>query len=87
MVEIDGEPVQPAALAAELRARPGVAEAAVLAVPDPRLGARLVAFVANADASAPPLLLPARVVTLQSLPHAPDGSIDYQALQRMASAE
>jgi acyl-coenzyme A synthetase/AMP-(fatty) acid ligase len=86
-VEVDGERVQPELLEAELRGRPGVREAALLVVPDARLGPRLTAFVAVAEGAEPPPAPPARVVPLLSLPHAPDGSIDRQALRRMASAE
>jgi hypothetical protein len=86
-IELEGERLHPTVLEAELRAREEVREAAVLVVPDERLGARLYAFVALADATARLTLTTARVMTLESLPHAPDGSIDYQALQRMASPE
>jgi acyl-CoA synthetase (AMP-forming)/AMP-acid ligase II len=68
-----------------LAATPGVREAAVLAVADPRGGVRVYAF-ADGDASAAPPWAGKRV-TLESLPHAADGSIDRQALRRMVSAD
>jgi len=56
----------------------------VLAVRD-AAGERYQAFVAG-DATAVPRH-PARVVALDSLPHRPDGSVDREALRRMASAD
>ena len=64
--------------------RPGVREAAVLLVRD-RMGERLYAFVAG-DAAAVPRH-PARVVALDRCRTPPDGSIDREALRRMAAAD
>jgi len=76
--------VDPDALERVVAATPGVREAAVLSVRD-AAGDRLYAFVAG-DAAAVPRH-PARVVALESLPHRADGSIDREALRRMASAD
>jgi hypothetical protein len=56
----------------------------VLAVRD-AAGERLYAFVAG-DTTAVPRH-PARVVTLDSLPHRTDGTVDREALRRMATVE
>ncbi|HEX9105378.1 MAG TPA: hypothetical protein VF997_24375, partial [Polyangia bacterium] len=76
--------VDVAALERAIASTPGVREAAVLAV---RAGAgeRYWAFVAG-DATAVPRH-PARLVALESLPHRPDGTVDREALRRMASAD
>ena len=76
--------VDEAALEQLMAATPGVREAAVLAVRD-AAGRRLYAFVAGDAAFVP--RHPARVVALDSLPHRPDGSIDREALRRMASVD
>ncbi|HEY2743997.1 MAG TPA: hypothetical protein VGL86_05225 [Polyangia bacterium] len=76
--------VDEAALERAIAATPGVREAAVLAVRD-AAGERLYAFVAG-DATAVPRH-PARVVVLESLPHAGDGSVDRRALRRMAAVD
>jgi acyl-CoA synthetase (AMP-forming)/AMP-acid ligase II len=72
------------ALERAIAATPGVREAAVLAVRD-AAGERYYVFVAG-DATAV-ARHPARVVTLDSLPHRPDGAVDREALRRMASAD
>jgi hypothetical protein len=65
-----------------LAAQAGVREAAVLAFPYAD-GARLAGFVAGADAT----FGGAKVATLESLPHAGDGTIDRVKLRRMSSAD
>jgi hypothetical protein len=80
----DVDAVDSAALERELAATPGVREAAVLAVGRPPTQ-RLHAFVAG-DATAVPRH-PARIVTLETLPHRADGSIDREALRRMTSTD
>jgi hypothetical protein len=76
--------VDAALLERAIATAPGVREAAVVAVRDSR-GERLYAFVSG-DATAAPQH-PARLVTLESLPHRADGDIDRDALRRMATAE
>ncbi len=76
--------VDVAALERTVAGAPGVREAAVLAVRD-AVGERVYAFVAG-DATAVPRH-PARVVVLESLPHAADGTIDRRALRRMAAVD
>ena len=73
-----------AALERAIVATPGVREAAVLSVRD-AAGERYYAFVAG-DATCVPRH-PARLVTLESLPHRADGAVDREALRRMASAD
>lgn len=81
----DGKPLLRASFAIEraLAAQPGVREAAVLAYAAAGGGARLAGFVAGADAT----FAGAKVVTLESLPHAADGTIDRAKLRRMSSAD
>jgi acyl-coenzyme A synthetase/AMP-(fatty) acid ligase len=67
-----------------IAATAGVREAAVLLVRD-RAGERVYAFIAG-DATAVPRH-PARVVTLESLPHRADGAVDREALRRMVSVD
>lgn len=67
-----------------IAAAPGVREAAVVAARDAR-GERLYAFVSGDSAAAPQH--PARLVTLESLPHRSDGSVDREALRRMVSTD
>lgn len=76
--------VDAAALEAAIAATPGVREAAVLAVRD-RAGERVYAFIAG-DATAVPRH-PARVVTLESLPHRAGGAVNREALRRMVSVD
>ncbi|HEX6837755.1 MAG TPA: hypothetical protein VF334_14345, partial [Polyangia bacterium] len=78
------ERIAPEALERLIASTPGVREAAVLAIRD-TAGERLHAFVAG-DASLVPRH-PARVAVLESLPHRLDGSVDREALRRMATAD
>ncbi len=80
----DVDRVDTAALERAIAATPGVREAAVLAVRD-GAGERIYAFVAGEGRAVP--RHPARVVTLESLPHGSDGAVDREALRRMASAD
>ncbi|MCU1278728.1 MAG: o-succinylbenzoate--CoA ligase, partial [bacterium] len=80
----DVETVDAAALERAIATTPGVREAAVLQVGSG--GAeRLHAFVAG-DAAAV-ARHPARVITLETLPHRADGTIDREALRRMAATD
>ena len=76
--------VDAAALERSIAATAGVREAAVLLVRD-RAGERVYAFVAG-EASAVPRH-PARLVTLESLPHRAGGAVDREALRRMVSTD
>jgi amino acid adenylation domain-containing protein len=79
-----------------LLAHPGVSEAAVVAVPDERIGNRLIAFVAVGDgvgetdlrrhcaAALPRYMVPASVGVGGELPHTSTGKIDRQALEERA---
>jgi acyl-CoA synthetase (AMP-forming)/AMP-acid ligase II len=71
---------------------PGVRKAAVVAVPDERIGSRLVGFVASerpldpmdlkghCAEALPRYMAPASIVVDRSLPHTSTGKIDRQAL-------
>ncbi|MCL8023818.1 AMP-binding protein [Nocardioides bruguierae] len=89
------------AVAAALRATPGVAQAEVVGVPDEEWGNVLVALVVPADADAPPPLetlrdavaetrprawAPRRLVLLEELPLLANGKPDRLALQALAAA-
>jgi fatty-acyl-CoA synthase len=55
-INTGGEKVWPEEVEAVLRSHPGVADAAVVGVPDPRWGERVAAVVQPADPAAPPSL-------------------------------
>ncbi|MGZ3425132.1 MAG: AMP-binding protein [Polyangia bacterium] len=80
----DVDAVDTGVLERELAATPGVRESAGLAV-GRRPNQRLYAFVAG-DAAVVPKH-PARVVTLETLPHRADGTIDREALRRMIATD
>jgi hypothetical protein len=80
----DVDAVDSDALERDLAATTGVREAAVLAV-GRRPAQRLYAFIAGDAALVP--RHPARVVTLETLPHRADGSIDREALRRMVATD
>jgi acyl-CoA synthetase (AMP-forming)/AMP-acid ligase II len=86
-IEVEGERLDPQALEAELRALPGVREVALLIVPDARLGPRPIAFVTLAETQAAVTLPPVRVVIVAALPRTPDGTLNHEALRRMASPD
>jgi acyl-CoA synthetase (AMP-forming)/AMP-acid ligase II len=81
---------------AVLVGHPAVREAAVIAVPDERIGSRLVGFVAAENAvdgldlkrhcarALPRYMVPASIVVEPSLPHTSTGKIDRQALTSRA---
>ncbi|MDI2125352.1 class I adenylate-forming enzyme family protein [Yinghuangia seranimata] len=84
-----GLKVQPSEVAEVLRLAPGVADAAVAALPDPRLGEVPCAFVVPRDAAAPdpaaldawcrthlaPFKVPVRYVTVDALPRNEAGKV------------
>ncbi|CAH0231879.1 AMP-binding protein [Roseomonas sp. CECT 9278] len=92
-VKVNGNRVDPAEVEAALRALPGVADAAVLAR-QAGMRTELVAVAATAASAAAlrPLLaarlpghaVPARIITLPSLPLLPGGKPDLQALGALA---
>jgi amino acid adenylation domain-containing protein len=82
-----------------LHAHPAIGEAAVVAVPDERIGNRLVAYVA-ADGEVEPMelkrhsatalpryMVPAEIVVEDGLPRTSTGKIDRQQLAARAAAE
>lgn len=96
VVSVNGVNVSPHAVEEALLAVPGVRDAAVLAIPDERRGARLVAFVVR-DHSAPAADAIAEAATevlgsaarpevrvADSLPRLPQGKIDRMSLMREA---
>lgn len=91
--------VEPAAVEAALTAIPGIAEAACIGVPDPRMGeAPAAAIVVDDDAPSaeeiwrhlrvtlPSPSMPVQVLTLASLPRTPRGKLDRQALAEAFAA-
>ncbi|MEZ4314373.1 MAG: AMP-binding protein [Polyangiaceae bacterium] len=96
MVKIRGYRVEPGEVEAALSLHPGVEQAAVLSVEDPRLGKVLHAHVATKKGAAeaaterglrvflserlPPYMVPEKVMLLDELPRTTTGKIDYQAL-------
>ena len=93
MVKSGGYRIELGEVESALASHPAVAEAAVIAVPDPGLGARLVAFVqaAHGDPSAadlrshcasrlPPYMCPTVIEWVDSLPRGLTGKVDRAAL-------
>jgi acyl-CoA synthetase (AMP-forming)/AMP-acid ligase II len=95
VVKIGGERVSAEEVAEVLRAAPGVFEAGVVAIPDDRLGARLVAFVIGGEKAAlqawlrdrlPPAKRP-RLEQVTELPRTANGKLDLAALKAQAERE
>jgi O-succinylbenzoic acid--CoA ligase len=97
-----GVNVSSTAVAAVLRAHPGVADAAVVGVPDAEWGHRVVAYVVPVDAGHPPTLTQVRdhvraskgaaaaprdLVTLRAIPRTPLGKLDRPALRAAGVAD
>jgi acyl-CoA synthetase (AMP-forming)/AMP-acid ligase II len=90
-LKVGGFSVFPAEVEAELQSAPGVADVAVVGVPDDRLGERLVAVVVpNAGFEAEAFLAwagdhitgyrrPSEVVEIEELPRGPNGKVDRGA--------
>jgi long-chain acyl-CoA synthetase len=93
LVKIAGERVSTEEVTEALRALDGVREAAVVAVPDERLGARLVGFVVASTPTAeltralrerlPPAKRP-RLMEVDALPRTSNGKVDLPALKARA---
>jgi acyl-CoA synthetase (AMP-forming)/AMP-acid ligase II len=95
-LKVGGFSVFPAEVEAELRGHPAVAELAVVGVPDPRLGERLVAlvvprgsfdseeFLAWATERVAPYRRPRAAVTVAILPVGNNGKLDRGAAGRLA---
>jgi o-succinylbenzoate---CoA ligase len=101
MINTGGEKVAPGPVAAALEQCPGVREAVVIGMPDPRWGERVTAIVVPADPADPPALPALRELVAQRLPRyaAPralllvpeipvlgPGKPDLAALRRLAAA-
>jgi long-chain acyl-CoA synthetase len=94
LVKVSGEKVYPAEIETALEEVPGVDEAAVIAIPDEKHGARLHAFVqlkpgtAMNDAelrtavrgSLEPYKIPRSFAIIEALPRTPTGKTDKKAL-------
>ncbi len=103
VLNVGGQRVGTAEIEAALRAHPRVAEAAVVARPDPLLGEAVVAFVVLKGGAAEPGLAealaeevaraigpharPAEVVFLDSLPKTPSGKVMRRHLRKVARGE
>ena len=93
-VKIRGHRVEAGEVESALTAYPGVAEAVVVALPEPDAGTRLVAYTAPAGAGAPAAgelrahlrgrlpawMVPSSFVALDALPKTPNGKLDRGAL-------
>jgi amino acid adenylation domain-containing protein len=93
-VKIRGYRIEPGEVEAALTACPGVAEAAVLALPDGQGERRLVAFVVGSVSAEelrerlkrrlPEYMVPAAFAFLDALPLSPSGKVDRRALSQRA---
>jgi o-succinylbenzoate---CoA ligase len=97
VINTGGYKVVPGEVAAALQTCPGVRDAAVLGLPDPEWGERVVAVVVPADPADPPSLellrlhvrdllpryaAPSRVVVVDAVPMLPSGKHDIAQLRR-----
>ncbi|MBM3271259.1 MAG: acyl--CoA ligase, partial [Candidatus Sericytochromatia bacterium] len=98
VVKCGGERVSLEEVAGVIRGAPGVEDACVVALPDDRLGMRLVAFVAGEDGIAgrvqdllrawlPPAKRPSRIVGLPALPRSLNGKLDVALLRELAGEQ
>jgi amino acid adenylation domain-containing protein len=98
-VKVRGYRIELGDIETVLNSHPRVSEAAVVAAPDERVGARLVGFVSG-DASLeamelrrhcaealPRYMVPAAIEVSEALPHTSTGKVDRQELSRRAAAE
>ena len=97
-VKIRGFRIEPGEIERTLTLHAGLRDAAVLAVEDPAVGPRLVAFVVPSGDEAPmvrelrehlsvtlpPYMIPSAFVTLPALPLTPNGKVDRRALLAQA---
>jgi long-chain acyl-CoA synthetase len=96
-VKVSGFSVFPAEVEDELHGGPGVAELAIVGVPDERTGDRLVALVVPSKDFAPDVFVawahdqvagyrrPREVVVVDALPRGPHGKLDRDAATALAS--
>ena len=97
VINTGGYMVVPGEVAAVLQTCPGVRDVAVLGLPDPEWGERVVAVVAPADPAEPPTLellrlhvqerlpryaAPSRIVIVDAVPMLPSGKHDIARLRR-----
>jgi len=97
VINTGGYMVVPGEVAAVLQTCPGVRDVAVLGLPDPEWGERVIAIVAPADPAEPPTLellrlhvqerlpryaAPSRVVMVDAVPMLPSGKHDLARLRR-----
>ncbi len=97
VVNTGGEKVFPEEVEEAIKRYPGVRDAAVVGVPDPRFGERVCAVVDMADAQAPTLgdisacvrahlaaYKAPRELVLAPIQRAPNGKLDYKAMRQLA---
>jgi len=97
VINTGGYMVVPGEVAAVLQTCPGVRDVAILGLPDPEWGERVIAIVAPADPAEPPTLellrlhvqerlpryaAPSRVVMVDAVPMLPSGKHDLARLRR-----
>ncbi|MFI0408005.1 class I adenylate-forming enzyme family protein [Actinomadura sp. 3N508] len=102
IVRRGGENISSMEVESVLREHPGVAEAAVLAMPDPVLGERVMAFAVAADPARPPAAgevqthagerlahfkIPEEIVFIERMPRTATGKIEKFRLRERLTAE
>jgi len=98
VVTVNGVNVSLGAVEAVVRTELGVRDVAVVAAPDIRRGARIVAYVEMSDPAGLPAIAPLvserlggaarpEVVQVDALPHLPNGKIDRRALVERAARD
>jgi o-succinylbenzoate---CoA ligase len=89
VINTGGYMVVPGEVAAVLQACPGVRDVAVLGLPDPEWGERVIAVVAPADPAEPPTLELVRLHVQERLPYyaAPSGVVMVDAVPTLPSGK
>src|SRR5262249_41355970 len=95
VLKVKGQKVAPKEVEQALMVHPDVADAAIIGIPQPRLGDEIIAFVCLRESSTTdmqalrawcalrlePFMVPGRIVKVEAFPKSPNGKIDRRLLQ------